>query len=467
MTRSALVRRRGLLVWGAAGLAGLATGGVALSTRIKSPAQLAAESKAPDRTLLTAPVQSRILRDAVVFRGSIMQSHSISVAPTSAWNASRMLVTGVRVRPGDAVEPGQVVAEVSGRPVIVLPGAMPAYRDLRPGASGKDVAQLQQALRGLGHLAGSEATFGASTKAALVKLYRNVGYSPADTGDGDNKAVAAVTAQVKAATAAWQRALSAAGQTSGGVEAAKAALDQAKADLAELEARTGTMLPLSEVVYAPGFPVRVVSTHGVVGWEIQGPLLVLATGDVVAGGTLAGSGTQGVASGQPAEILVSTDGRVIAGKVGAVGPDAAAVIAAGSGQSGSDRNGGNGSDANGGGGQSGGAGAGGSAVVVHADSPIDAKLVGQSVRISVTVAATTAPVLVVPIAAVSAGADSVATVTVADSTGTRRVVAVTVGQSGNGFVEVSAAAGYTLDAGDLVVLGQGEAMRDPAGRAGR
>jgi hypothetical protein len=444
--RSPLLRRRSLLLWAAAGLTGLSVGGVALSTLIKSPAQLAADSKAPDRTLLTATVEHRVLRDTVVFRGTITQSNSITVAPTSAWGADRVIVTGLRIKPGDVVGAGQVLAEVSGRPVVLLPGAVPAYRDLRPGATGADITQLQEALRGLGYGIDDGTRFGPGTKAALADLYETIGFAAADTGEADNRAVAEARQQVATATQALHEAQRQPNQS--GVVAAQAALTAAQSALADLVARSGVMLPLGEVIFAPSFPVRVVSTPAVVGHEIQGALAILATGDVIAAGTIAGNDPQGVAKGQAAQVLVSSGGQTIAGSVDAAGPGAAALIAAGStgGATGSGSGQGSGSG-------SGGSGPTGFPVVVRAESPIDPNLVGRAVRITVTVASTAAPVLVVPVSAVSAGADAQETVTVVDGAGVRRTVPVVVGQAGEGYVEVSAATGATLGPGDHVVVG--------------
>lgn len=452
-TTTPLMRRRNFLLLGAGGLVLLSVGGVSLSTRIKSPRQLAAETEAPEFTVLTAPVEQRVLRSTVVFRGAITQSNSIKVSPTSAWNAETVILTGVRVKAGDTAKAGQVLVEVSGRPVILLAGSVPGFRDLRPGASGKDVSQLQQALRAIGYsVKQNESTFGPSTKAALSKLYQDVGYPAPDTGEADNRAVADARAQVQLAEQALAQAQQANPPVGTAVDVAKAVLTQARAKLADLESRTGPMLPRSEVVFVPSLPVRVVEAKSVVGRTVQGSVVVLAFGDVIAAGTLPGISDQGVAVGQPVQILTDGTAKAVPGKVFAVGADAAAIIAAGQ------------SDESTGGNQGGGSGQGNSsgggqgtqanfAVVVQADSPMDATLAGKSARMTVTVASTAAPALVVPVAAVSAGADSVETVTVVDASGGQRLVRVRVGQSGDGYLEVAPVEPDALRAGDNVALG--------------
>lgn len=92
-----------------------------------------------------------------------------------------------------------MLLEVSGRPVFALPGRLPVYRDLKPGATGDDVKQLQKALADLGHGTGSDkaGTFGAGTKTALAAFYKSIGYDPlpalADRGEALKAAEDAVT----------------------------------------------------------------------------------------------------------------------------------------------------------------------------------------------------------------------------------------------------------------------------------
>lgn len=84
-----------------------------------------------------------------------------------------------------------MIAEVSGRPVFVLPGTIPAYRDMQPGQSGDDIAQLQNVLKGLGISTGGDAkgVFGAGTKTAVGRLYQQLGYPAAVTGEATAAAV--------------------------------------------------------------------------------------------------------------------------------------------------------------------------------------------------------------------------------------------------------------------------------------
>ncbi|MEH1129312.1 peptidoglycan-binding protein [Micromonospora sp. CPCC 206061] len=438
---SVLARRQRWLTWAAVVVAALCLAVLGLSTLVRSPAQVAAETEAPERTVLTAVVERRLLEDTVVLRGTVVQTRPVEIRPAAVFDAERMVVTGVRVKAGQRLAAGAVVAEVSGRPVVVLPGAFPAYRDIRPGARGKDVAQLQAALRSLGYRV-AESVFGPSTKAALTRLYESLGYPVPTTGEADAQAVRAARAQVTAAERALRQGRAAATSAPGtsDVADAKQALAQAKADLAALVARTGPMLPMGEVAFVPRFPARVTKVNAVVGQEVTETLAVLAVGDVVAVGTLAGADPQGVVADLPVQIGAGEGGEALSGKVVAVGAPAAAMAAAPGGPAES-------------GDSSGGAVPSGYAVAVSGAPPLDAALVGQTVRLSIVVSSSAQPVLVVPVAAVSAAADSLVTVTVVAGTGEQRTVPVTVGRTGDGYVEVSAPAGQ-LQPGDRVVVGQ-------------
>ena len=83
---------------------------------------------------------------------------------------------------------GEVVLEVSGRPVFVLSGAIPMYRDIAPGAEGPDVTQLQEALARVGHPPGTSGVFDRATQKALASVYGEAGYRPVRPGPGQTTA---------------------------------------------------------------------------------------------------------------------------------------------------------------------------------------------------------------------------------------------------------------------------------------
>ncbi len=73
---------------------------------------------------------------------------------------------------GRVVRQGQVLYRVDGKPVVLLYGRVPAYRELSRGLKGADVAQLNKAL-GLG----SSTYFGSATRDAVERLQDRLGVS--------------------------------------------------------------------------------------------------------------------------------------------------------------------------------------------------------------------------------------------------------------------------------------------------
>lgn len=90
----------------------------------------------------------------------------------------RTVVTATPTPLKAAVTSGTVLVEISGRPVIALPGSRPAYRNLSTGDSGPDVRQLQQALRALGYAPDTDGTFATNTGRAVTAFYQDRGYLP-------------------------------------------------------------------------------------------------------------------------------------------------------------------------------------------------------------------------------------------------------------------------------------------------
>jgi hypothetical protein len=458
---STLDRRRRLVLIVAVTAAVVSTSGLVASVFIKSPAQVAADSAAPPASVLTDQVERRVLTRTLVLRGTVTPAFSIEVTPTSDSTATRPVVTGLRAKAGAQLAAGDVLIEVSGRPVIALPGAVPAYRDLKPDDDGKDIAELQDALRTLGLPSGRDphGHYGPGTKAAIGQLYDRLGYDVPTTGGphdaGDQQALRAAQATVTTATRQrdTDRAALATAQQQGDaptVARARTALGQSQQDLdqasqgqAELIAQTGPMLPLSEFVFVPQFPVRLATLNAKVGDVVTGPVLTIEGGQLVVQATLQPTDHTLVKTGMPTAVDCELLGASATGWVTAVGALVAPPPA------GNQNNNGN----------SGAQSAPGSSttpgypMTVAPDQPLPPAWSGQDVRLAIEEASTSGPVLVVPLAAVSAGADGATTVTVLSS-GTRHRVPVRAGVSGSGYVEVDPVDGGTLVSGDRVVIGQ-------------
>ncbi|MDR0283611.1 MAG: hypothetical protein LBI33_01775, partial [Propionibacteriaceae bacterium] len=94
---------------------------------------------------------------AVVAEASIGASSPVTVSvtwethPLAAGSLAGM-VTVVSLPESGVINAGDVVLSVDLRPVVVVPGAVPAFRDLGVGTSGDDVRQLQAFLNTQGCL---------------------------------------------------------------------------------------------------------------------------------------------------------------------------------------------------------------------------------------------------------------------------------------------------------------------------
>ncbi|MFE2721367.1 peptidoglycan-binding protein [Kitasatospora sp. NPDC059327] len=493
-------RRRLLLVVVVVAATAVSTAGLAASLVIRSPAQAAAETAPPPADVLTAVVERRVLTDSVVLRGQVGAGRTVEVAPTGSGGpaGARPVVTKLPVRAGDQVAAGQSVLEVAGRPVFALRGELPVYRDLRPGAAGQDVEQLQQALKALGFAADGDPAgrYGAATGAAVTAFYAAHGYDPLPASpDGDAQVSAAQDAvtggeraladgkdalkaaqkrldDALAAQRARQEAEDAASPTTvpptpdtaapagenpvdtarAAVETARKQVTRAGEDLArirrkatDVRAAVGPMVPAAELLFLPGLPARVATVAGRVGGEVTGTVLTVSAGALVVRGSLTAPDKGLVRPGQQVEILSEVTGTTATATVASVAdapgdglPPAGGTGTVGAGQPGADRS--------------------GYPLVVEPDAPLDPRLAGQDVRLTVRAASSSGPVLVVPLSAVSATADGRTVVTVYRA-GERRRVEVAPGMVGGGSTEVRPLGGDTLAPGDQVIVGVRDSTR--------
>ncbi len=160
-------------------VAAAAVGGWVAGSRIVSPAEAAARTAPPTPSPILVPVQRRVLSSKIVTRGKARFGlpQSISIAP-SALKAGAGLITTLPLR-NTQLDEGDVMLTASGRPVFVLRGKIPAYRDLVPGISGKDVRQLEQGLQRLGFDPGPiDGTYDKQTGAAVAGWYDSAGWEP-------------------------------------------------------------------------------------------------------------------------------------------------------------------------------------------------------------------------------------------------------------------------------------------------
>ncbi len=522
----------------------------AAGSRVQSPEQAAARAGEPLASWITAPVERRVLSSTVVLRGDVVPEVSVEVGVPSSVEGVGVVT---RLGPGsdESVAEGSTLVVVSGRPVFLLRGSVPAYRTLAPGMSGDDVAQLQAALKRLGYEPDMDGAFGEATKRAVASWYANAGFEPmksevssadvADARRGLDEAEAAladadaalieasgsgsglVAAQIAVnnaqrslddakaskseavtnaqvafvnAQAALDRTMADADSTAADRDAARAVLVAAQTGLDAAvrhgndavasaqdalflanvqldEARvsgevataqvavdaavvaldgaagaylaavlaSGPTVALGEVVFVSSLPARVHSTvtalgpvsagaasDGAGGGEVaEGSLVDLEAGALVVT-TSVRSGDEGlIRVGMPVEMLDEATGVTFDGEVSSIADQTTLDV---SGQL-------------------------GRATMIEPVSPLPDDLTGVNLRVTVTAASSDARVLVVPLAAVSAGADGTTRVSVLPSGAEAPVdVPVKAGLSADGFVSVEPVRGSRLAEGDLVVVGR-------------
>jgi Putative peptidoglycan binding domain len=147
--------------------------------KVASPAEVAARTQAPAPSRITVAVAKTVLSSTLISRGLVRYGEPKPVVlAQSALKTTAPLLTLAPVK-GAELKEGTKALEIGGRPVLVLEGALPTFRDMRPGDTGVDVQQLEDALGRLGYSPGSaDGVFDGATEKAVSSWYRAVGYDP-------------------------------------------------------------------------------------------------------------------------------------------------------------------------------------------------------------------------------------------------------------------------------------------------
>ncbi|VAW08540.1 hypothetical protein MNBD_ACTINO02-3008 [hydrothermal vent metagenome] len=161
-----------------------AGGGWLVGTRIKSPAQVAAETEPPQASLITVPVERMIIANDVITRGSVRFDTPESIATPQMATPEFAPVVTKAAEIGDKLAEGAVLFELAGRPTFALQGDLPLFRTVRPGDEGEDIRQFQTALARLGFDPGTiDGVYGPDTEAAMRRFYEAAGYEPLPTDE--------------------------------------------------------------------------------------------------------------------------------------------------------------------------------------------------------------------------------------------------------------------------------------------
>ncbi|MCP4962797.1 MAG: peptidoglycan-binding protein [Actinomycetia bacterium] len=142
---------------------------------LKSSDEAQADVAAPDASLITVPVEATTLSSSVVTRGDVRYEGSVSIEVGSGFATS--VVTKAPPERGAIVDEGEMFVEVTGRPLFVLQGELPMFRDLVPGVEGDDVRQFEVSLDRLGYdVGGIDGVYDEALEDAVSAFYTDSGY---------------------------------------------------------------------------------------------------------------------------------------------------------------------------------------------------------------------------------------------------------------------------------------------------
>jgi len=232
-------------------------GGWLAGSRIESPADAAARTAPPTPSPILVPVEERVLSSSVVTRGTARFGlpQPVSIVP-SLLKANPGLITTLPLL-NEQIAEGGVILTASGRPLFVLEGQTPTFRDLVPGTTGADVRQLEEALARLGFDPGPiDGSYDQKTSAAVGKWYEAGGWEPflptpeqvtqvrtleQDLGEATKQKLAAEAAAAAAALSVE----SARASAEHDLRLATAELAARESDQARLEPAPGSSAPLA------------------------------------------------------------------------------------------------------------------------------------------------------------------------------------------------------------------------------
>ena len=399
--------------------------------QIQSPAEAAARTAPPTPSPILVPVEERVLTSDVVTRGTARFGlpQSISLAPSSLKNEPGIITT-LPAR-GDQIEEGDVLLTVSGRPVFLLQGDVPAYRDLFPGLSGEDVRQLEATLEHLGFDPGPvDGVFNEVTTAAVADLYSAAGYAPFTATSEqlenlralEDELALAINEKVAAENTLAYASPEAAEAAQREVEWRTFLVERLKDQVEAARRKAEAPMPMDEIVFVPSLPVRVEELSVKIGDTATGPVLGVTNNQLEIDSSL-----------PLAEAPLVKPGMAVAIDEPALGLQATGVVSRVADTPGTD-------------------GVDGYHMYFEVqvnETPVS--LEGVSLRLTIPVESTGGAVTVVPLSALFLAADGTSRLQV-ENNGKLDFMEVKPGLSADGFVEVTPVDG-TLSAGQLVLVG--------------
>ncbi|MFD0556734.1 hypothetical protein ACFQ3B_06715 [Stackebrandtia endophytica] len=284
------------------------------------------------------------------------------------------------------------------------------------------MTQLQDALRSNGSTINDPTGhYGSSTQAGVAALYDAAGFTIARANADEDALLRDARNTLTSAQQSLTEAEALPEDERPDLAALRREVSEAQTALDDLEAVTGAALPMNEVVFVPEFPAEVTAVSARAGEPVvEGEaMVVLSGGKLVARGQVNRLDAEALTLDMPVSLLNGTE--ELTGTLSAI------AEAQSSGETGGPPQ---------------------FEVTVDADFPEEWS--AADLRMTVIVSQTETEVLVVPITAIFSKADGKPTV-VRLRDGQRESINVTVGATGDGYVEI---ASPELSVGDQVVVGQ-------------
>ncbi len=368
--------------------------------RFSTPSEQAKFAKVPKASLITTRIGWGQLNATVTLRANVVDIGETAVGIPGDLNGDLPVVTRLSVEAGSIVRVGSVPFAVAGRPVILMVGQIPAYRDMSVGDNGVDVEQLQKGLVQLGFGLGGDTIgeYGVGTAGAVFDLYRGIDFDP-----------------VLATPMATNQPILAAGTAS----------------TTSTPAPETAEVPRGEIVFVPVLPQQVVALNVGLGGTISangGPICSIGSGQTVFQGDVDQADLGQIKVGDKANITAATSNQSTSGTVSFVSNQGIINTASGNLEY---------------------------AVSLVPDGPVATSWVGQNVGVQIDIGSSHGNTWIVPVAAIRSDAGGGSFVTIALGGGRTKSIGVTPGLV-NAGQEAIAQSGRALRKGDLVVVGAAE-----------
>lgn len=164
------------------------------------------ESTVPPAEPITTPIVLQALAEVVTAQGVVEGDSTIDVFFPS--QTSQPGIVSWLPRPGTSLAAGDVVAEISGLPLLLLRGEFGLFEDPGLGRSGRDIETLQSALKEAGFNPGDiDGVYGEETEHALFGLLEHNGYEAPSMSAEDELALQLATAAHKDALLSFDEVL--------------------------------------------------------------------------------------------------------------------------------------------------------------------------------------------------------------------------------------------------------------------